>query len=121
MRLPLQITYRGLEPSEFIDQNVEKRVERLEHFYPNITSCHVTIELPHQHHQRGNRYRVQVDVAVPGASVVSTQGAEDPAHEDAYVAIRDAFNAATRQLEDRIRRIRGEHRPHAVELPEAGS
>ena len=121
MTLPLQITYRGLEPSEFIDSDVQKHAERLERFYPNLTACQVTVELPHQHHHQGNRYRVQVKVTVPGAVIVSAQGAEDPAHEDAYVVIRDAFVAVTRQLEDRIRRVRALSRPHAVEVPETGS
>jgi cold shock CspA family protein len=36
------------------------------------------------------------------------------AHEDVYVAILDAFNAAGRQLEDHIRRLRGDVKAHSA-------
>ena len=38
----------------------------------------------------------------------------DHAHEDVYVAIRDAFDAAVRRLEDQVRRVRGNVKSHAA-------
>jgi len=39
--------------------------------------------------------------------VVDRTKPSDQAHEDVYVAIRDAFDAAARRLEDEARKMRG--------------
>lgn len=50
-----------------------------------------------------------VAVAVPGPDIkVSRDHSLDGAHEDLYVAIRDAFRAARRQLADLARRQRAD-------------
>jgi len=50
---------------------------------------------------------------MPGTDVhVNQEGPQNHAHEDVYVAIRDAFDAAVRQLEDHARRLRGEVKSH---------
>jgi ribosome-associated translation inhibitor RaiA len=45
---------------------------------------------------------------VPGAELVANHAQ----HEDIYVAVRDAFQAITRQLEDHARRLRGDVKTH---------
>jgi len=49
-------------------------------------------------------------LTVPGAELV----ANHTQHEDVYVAIRDAFDAMSRQLEDYARKQRGEVKTHAA-------
>ena len=52
------------------------------------------------HHHKGNLYHVRIDISVPGDEiVVSREPHKDHSHEDAYVTIRDAFDAAKRQLD----------------------
>jgi len=80
---------------------------KLEHVYPRISRCNVVIERPHQHKRHGQRVHVRVSLSVPGCdAIVSGDHSLDGAHEDAYVAIRDAFRAARRQLDERVRRRR---------------
>jgi hypothetical protein len=44
---------------------------------------------------------------VPGAAlVINRDPGQDQAHEDVYVAMRDAFDAAERRLEDYVRKSR---------------
>ena len=43
---------------------------------------------------------------------VSHTGRVNHAHDDVYVAIRDAFDAAVRQVEDHARRMRGDTKTH---------
>ena len=48
---------------------------------------------------------VRIDLTVPGEEIViGREPGHDHAHEDVYVAIRDAFDAAKRQLQDHARR-----------------
>ncbi len=113
MQIPLEIRFHNLGPSEAVEAAIRKRAEQLEHFVHNITSCCVTIDVPHKHHRQGNLYRVTIDIRTPtGEIVVSRSPDQHRAHEDAYVAIRDAFKAARRQLQDQARERRGEVKLH---------
>jgi cold shock CspA family protein/ribosome-associated translation inhibitor RaiA len=117
MQIPLRVTFRDMPANEAIDARVRERVDTLERLHPRITSCHVVVEARHRHHRQGNLYHVAVHLVVPeGEIVVTRDPAEHHAHEDALVAVRDAFNAAGRRLQDHIRRQRGvvkEHEPVA--------
>jgi ribosomal subunit interface protein len=113
MQLPLQITFRGMDPSDAVEANVREHAEKLDRFHDRIMSCRVMVEARHQHHQKGNLYHVRVDLTVPGGEVVvSREPHQHKSHEDVYVAIRDAFDAARRQLEDYTRQRRGDVKSH---------
>jgi hypothetical protein len=63
-------------------------------------SCRVVIELHHRHHHQAIS-TMRVDLKAPDTEIVaSREPVEHHAHEDVYVAIRDAFDAVRRQLED---------------------
>jgi ribosomal subunit interface protein len=117
MELPIQITFRGMGSSEAVEARIRERAEELDRFYDRIMRCRVAVESSHRHQQKGRLYHVRVDLTVPGGEiVVKRDPSEHHAHEDVYVAIRDAFDAARRQLEDHVRRARGESKAHeAVE------
>ncbi len=114
MELPLQITFRNMDPSEAVAVRVRKLAERLERFHERIVGCRVVIEAPHRRHHHGKLFHVRVDLTVKGAELlVRREPAEHHAHEDVYVALRDAFRATRRQLEDHARLQRGETKAHA--------
>lgn len=137
MKIPLQITFRNMPPSESVEKRIVAKAAKLESFCERITSCRVTLEAPHRHHHKGKAYHVRIDLTVPGAEIVINRAskrleaaklhlAERPekelseshairkhgAHEDVYVAIRDAFNAAGRRLQDYVRRQSGAVKVH---------
>lgn len=113
MQIPVQITFRNMDPSAAVEANVRDQAERLERFDDSIVSCRVVVELQHRHHHQGNLFHVSVDLKVPGAELVSGRGAtQHQAHEDVYVAVRDAFDSLRRQLEDHARRQRGDVKTH---------
>lgn len=115
MKTPLEVVFRNLERSDAITARVEEKAERLEQFFDHILRCRVVVEAPHRHHHRGKLYSVGIEISVPGKHiVVNHTGPANHAHEDVYVAIRDAFKAATRQLEDHVRTVRGKVKTHEV-------
>jgi ribosomal subunit interface protein len=119
MQVPVQVTFRNMDRSEAVEANVLERTEKLERFFDRIISCKVVIEAPHRRHNKGKLYNVRIDLVVPGKElIVNRNGPKNPAHEDVYVAIRDAFNAAARVLEDHTRKVRGETKTH--EAPRHG-
>ena len=112
MKLQLQITTRDIPHSEALESHIRQKAEKLETFYPQIMGCRIVVEVPHKHKHQGNLFNVRLDITVPGKELVVTR---EP-NEDVYVALRDAFDAAKRQLEDYGRRQRGEVKAHAPVL-----
>jgi cold shock CspA family protein len=113
MQKPLQISFRGTAHSDAVEKNIRARAKKLDKFHDRIMACRVIVEAPHRHHHKGNMYQVRIDITVPeGELVVSRNRDQDQAHEDVYVAIRDAFRAARRQLEDYARKRRGHVKSH---------
>ncbi len=120
MQTPLQIDFQNMDRSDAVEARIRERVDKLELFYPRITGCRVTVVAPHRHHRQGKLYAVRINVDVPGRNIlVSHAGPKNHAHEDVYVAVRDAFDAAQRQLEDHSRKIRQKVKHH--EVPTHGS
>ncbi len=120
MQIPLQVTFRGMEPSPAVETRVREMAQRLDRYRDRITSCRVVVEAPHRHHHKGKLYTVAVDVTYPGGEVVVNRGRRfDHGHEDVYVAMRDAFNAVRRRLQDDTRIRRGDTKVH--EEPFLGS
>ena len=119
MSLEPQITFRELDPSDAVRQQVESRVAELEQFYNHIVACKVVVEAGNRQHRQGRIYHVTIHLTLPGGEVVVNRDpAEHHAHEDIQVAVRDAFDAARRQLEDHARRTRGQRKTH--EPPDIG-
>jgi ribosomal subunit interface protein len=115
MKLPLQITWRNVDQSDAIEASIREHAEKLDQFCDQIMSCRVVIEAPHGHHHKGKLYHIGIDITAPGKEiVVKRDPAEHAAHEDIYVSIRDAFNAARRQLQDYMRKRRGDVKAHDV-------
>jgi ribosomal subunit interface protein len=117
MMVPLEVTFRNMKHSDAIETAVRERAAKLERYFPRIISCRVIVEeLARRERGRGLVYHVRVDVKVPGGELVGDK--EPPSqrfHEDVYVALRDAFDAVARELEDFSRRERGDvkaHEPH---------
>jgi ribosomal subunit interface protein len=108
MQVPLQIAVRNLRHSKTLDERVQRKVAKLERFHPRITSCRVAIEKVSRQHQKGNTYSVRIDIRVPDRDIVINRE-EDP---HIYVAMREAFNAAERKLEDFARVRRHEVKRH---------
>jgi cold shock CspA family protein/ribosome-associated translation inhibitor RaiA len=116
MQVPLQIIFEHIGHSDALEAAVRKEAQKLERFYDRITSARVVIARPQHRHHKGDTYCVRIHIAVPSGKHVDIT--REPAitgrHEDAHVTIRDAFDAAGRQLQDQVRRLEGAVKAHEV-------
>ncbi len=113
MQIPLQISFRNMDPSPAVEARIREKAAKLERFHDRIVGCTVVVEAPHRHHHKGKLYNVRIEISVPGKNVVVDRARPiDHAHEDVYVALRDAFDAAVRRLEDQTRKMRGSVKAH---------
>lgn len=112
MKQPLQIRFLGMAPSDAVETAARKKAGKLDMVCPDIMSCRVSIEQTHKHQHQGRPFAVRVDVTLPDHELVV-----DRVHdEDVYVALREAFDDMRRQLEDAVRRRRGQEKLHPVPL-----
>ncbi|MCK9199691.1 MAG: ribosome-associated translation inhibitor RaiA [Gallionella sp.] len=112
MQIPLQITVRDVNQSEAVEARIRQKVEKLEEFSSHIISCRVVLEAPHKHKHQGKQYNLRIDIGVPGNEIVVNRDH----HEDVFVALRDGFDAAKRQLEEYERRMQRKTKTHSPEL-----
>lgn len=106
--LPVQITIRDMPISAALETTIRKRAEKLEQFYDRIISCRVVIELPQKHKHQGKLFNVRIDLSIPKKELVVTH----KQNQDIYIAIREAFNAMTRQLEEYAHKRHGRIKNH---------
>jgi len=105
-RVFLHEEHHATRPSDHLPRNgPERSAQRPDpgaggpEVFDGVVGCKVVVEEPHRHHRTGRQFHVRVDVSVPGRDiVVSNDPGDAKAHEDAYVAVADAFDAAHRQL-----------------------
>jgi ribosome-associated translation inhibitor RaiA len=111
MQTPLQITFRDMTPSAALEEETREALRKLEEHHDRLTACRVVIRAPHKHQHQGRRFQVTVDVAVPGREIVVARSHEDRAsHEDAHLALREAFRAARRALDSHLQLRRSHER-----------
>lgn len=115
MSIPLDVSFRDIEPSPAIEARIREKAEKLERFFDRAVSCKVVVAARNKHQHKGRLYNVSIHLAVPGEDLmIGHEHKLDHAHEDVYVAIRDAFDALKRRLQDRVRLQRGDVKSHAV-------
>ncbi len=118
MDAPLEIAFDNMDSSEALERKVRERVDRLNRHYSFINSCHVAVAVPHRNPAAKPReYHVRVEVRVPEKElVVSRDPGDVRAHFDPYIAVRDAFDAMERQLEQFSQKLRRDVKTHPAPL-----
>lgn len=108
MQVPLQITFHDVTHSDALESHIREKARKLEQFYSSLIGCKVVVDQPGLHQNKGKPFNIRIDLTVPGGEIV----VDRQKNEDVYVALRDAFDAARRKLEDYGRRQRLEIKTH---------
>ena len=113
MKLPVHIQFHGMAHSDALESSAREHASKLESFAPDIMSCRVGIDEEQKHKHQGRPFSVRIDLTLPGHELVVNR----VQHEEVYVALREAFDDMKRQLEDVVRRRRGQIKQHTAPLP----
>lgn len=109
MRLPVHIQFHGMEPSDALEESARRQVHKLESIASDIMACRIGIDLEQKHKQQGRLFSVRIDLTLPGIELVVNR----VQHEDVSMALREAFDNMKRQLEDVVRKRRGQVKQRA--------
>lgn len=114
MQTLLKVDFHGEESNEALQSKIAEHVAALEHFYGRLTACHVSVEAPGHHQRKGGLFHVRIHLTLPDGREVNigTTPRADHRHADILFAINDAFRRARRQLQDRVREMRGQVKTH---------
>ncbi len=113
MQIEPSVTFLNVEASDALQSKIQQRIEHLDRLFPNLTGCRVRVARDDTHRHQGHLYHVRIDVTAPGHElVVDPAAAQDRGHEDPYVALRDAFDAMQRRVQDLARTMRGDVKTH---------
>lgn len=135
VQVAVQVTLRNIPFPELIEPEIHERALKLERYYNRIMSCRVLVERTHRHHLDGNRFHVRIDLGVPGGEIVVNRNSNlhgekqdldkererkqdevQAVRKHVHVAVREAFDAARRRLQDYARRQRGDTKLHQLPL-----
>jgi cold shock CspA family protein/ribosome-associated translation inhibitor RaiA len=113
MQRPLTIASRDFALSEAVEAEIREKAVALENYYERLSGCEVTVNAPAiKHHRKGGPFIVSIRMTVPGKELAVDRQAE----QELSQAIREAFDAARRQLEDYVRELRGSVKTHEAAL-----
>lgn len=96
MQIPLQITFRDLPHSPVLDSQIRRHAEKLDDFHNHLMACKIVIDMPQNRQHQGKLYNIRINLTVPGKELVVTHNV----NEDFFIALREAFDDAKRQLEE---------------------
>jgi cold shock CspA family protein/ribosome-associated translation inhibitor RaiA len=103
MDRPLDIAFHNTSPSEAVQAEIRRHVEKLEKRFSNLIACRVSVEALHKQHRTGNLFEVHIVLSIPGRDLAVSREphhAKDRfANADVFTSVREAFRAAERQLQ----------------------
>ena len=106
--MQLQVSFRGIDASKNMERAIEEKAEKLGKFHPKISRCEVMVESSTNRHTKGDLVHVRIHLTVPGGEIVVGRDPDNQAHADPMVSLRDAFEAARRQLQTHTEKRRGD-------------
>lgn len=114
MQVPLEVSYRGVDKTPEIQSLIEEKTAKLEEICDYMIACRVAVEKPQEHQRQGNPHRVRLDISIPPNKdvVVTKEPSDMDMHDPLSVVIREAFNAARRQVKEIVERQAGRTKSH---------
>lgn len=118
MQTPVQLSFRGIEPSAAVQAACEREVRKLERYFRDLVRCRVVIGRSQHRHKQGDRYEVRLGVQMPGRRLdVNRAAPVHVQHEKLALALREAFDSLRRRIEDQARVRRGAVKAHTFSPP----
>lgn len=107
MQTPLEIAFHGLERSDAVEDRIRSKFAKLEQHFERMTHGRVVVSLQARRAPMAKKFNVSIEIGVPGQQpvIVNYEPTDDEAQSDVMVALREAFAAATRQVDSRVGRM----------------
>lgn len=101
MERPLQIAFKDMDSSAYLEGLIRDRVAKLDRRHAGILGCRVVVEVPHRSADSGKQpLGIAVEVDVPGRNKVVAKGSDErrDAKGDQAAVVSRVFDAVDRRL-----------------------
>lgn len=112
MQIPAEIAFHNIQHSEWVEQTIREKIERLERLFDRLVTCRVRVERRANNSNNSIPPVVRIEIGVPGHKDIVVS--HEPEHlqqkfadPDMRMAINEAFRIAERQLLDFKEQLRG--------------
>lgn len=121
----VEIHFHGLEKSDAVETKIRTKVAKLKRHFSRLTACRVVLDAPNRGPAKPKILKVKIEMSVPGRKplVVEHERVVAHVHDDMNLVLRDAFDTATRRIDEvaerlgaRVRQERGRRRPAPMTL-----
>jgi cold shock CspA family protein/ribosome-associated translation inhibitor RaiA len=114
MQVPLELTFRKVEPTQVLERYIRGQVSKLHRFSRDIVGCRVVVERREEHQRAGNPFHVRVEVSLPPGKylVAAKEPMDHEMHAPLRTVIRSTFAAMERQVKDVVELRRGDVKTH---------
>jgi cold shock CspA family protein len=122
----IQVTFRNMTAIADVRETIEARIQKLESVCKPILSCRVMVEAPASHHRKGDPFHVRIEATLTdGRIVVKHSESMYSGKRDSdttsgrnclMLAVRGAFGAARRKLQEHARLRRADVKTHEPNL-----
>ena len=107
MQVPMEISYKDVDKSEWIEDFIQERVNKLQRFARDLISCRVAVEKDHKRRHGGNPFYVRVETSLPGKKRLATASEPLEAREDRKTELQNAIRDAFDSMEKRLKKAAG--------------
>jgi putative sigma-54 modulation protein len=123
MNAPVEVHFHGIQKSDAVEQRVRDKVAKLGKLSGRMTSCRVVLEATQRSALKPKVYCIKIEIGVPRQRpiVIRHERVGSHASEELTLALREAFEVASRKLDgvaskrgQRSRLERGRRRPSAA-------
>jgi cold shock CspA family protein len=121
-----QVTFRNMTAIADVRETIEARIQKLESVCKPILSCRVMVEAPANHHRKGDPFHVRIEATLTdGRIIVKHSESMYTGKRDSdttsgrnclMLAVRGAFGAARRKLQEHARLRRADVKTHEPNL-----
>ena len=122
MEVPPEITFRGVNKTDDIEQLILDKIDKLDKLCDHIISCRVAVESNQEHQQAGNPFRVRINLRLPPGKdlVVTRESGQGNVREWLSTVLRDAFSALERQMKKEVDKQQGQVKSHPKQMDLVG-
>jgi ribosome-associated translation inhibitor RaiA len=116
-KFPIKITFRNMRGFHKVEDKIRSKIHKFEQYHNRIMGCQVCVEICNRHQHQGKLFRVTINLKIPEGQIVISHGpASNRAYEDVHIAVRDAFDAAIRRLQDHTLKHQRTVKHHEIPL-----
>ena len=96
-----EITYHNLDTSPALNEDISKRLNKLERYSNDIHHIRIVVDSPHNHKHKGKSFHIAIEISLNGSRNPIHISQDNPS---IHTAVKNVFESTERQLKSHAER-----------------